>query len=659
MTIPGRMGDEDQWRNLPYIAAWAGVFLVAVAAYWPGLSGPFVLDDFGSIAALGDRGGVVDWETFKAFVFGGATGPTGRPISLLSFLIDANNWPADPWPFKRSNLVIHLLNGSLLGLVTYRILRTVNYADSDAKWIAAFSVAFWLLHPFLISTTLYVVQRMTQLSTLFVLAGLATYIHGRSLLAAAPMRAYLAMSAAIGFATLLAVFSKENGILLPLLIGILELTIFASQRPRIPDINRFWRAAFIVLPALVVAVYVGERVTRDTFFEIVPPRDFSIYERMLTQPRILVDYLQNWFFPKLYTTGVFQDHFLKSTNLLTPVTTLIAILFHAATIAFALVNRRRWPIVAFAILFFYGGHILESTVINLELYFEHRNYLPAAFLFLPVAVLARRKLRPGTYFLAMVFVVLAMAGFTRYSASIWASFPSIVEASARKAPTSARAQAQYSLILFKADRHAEALQVIDQAIENSPTFKPLLNVNRLVTLCDMGQLQAAEFDTEARELSQVPYDVRLIRVYSALAGLVVAGRCPEIAATQLSVMFTRMLEVPRNADPTSLEYSQIKYLIGFSYAHARQRQKAAAAFEDSLEAQPGASHAMLMAAVLATNEFAAEALHFSDQALSQLDEQGISPFRGSRVSEADIRAFQATVRADLDALQDADIPRSD
>ena len=33
--------------------------------------------------------------------------------------------------------------------------------------------------------------------------------------------------------------------------------------------------------------------------------------------------------------------------------------------------------VAFGIAFFLGGHLLESTVLPLELYYEHRNYLPS------------------------------------------------------------------------------------------------------------------------------------------------------------------------------------------------------------------------------------------------------------------------------------------
>ena len=243
--------------------AWLAVMAIAVLAYLPGLAGPFLFDDFGSITPLGSHGGVTDWYSFKAFVFGGNAGPTGRPISLLTFLIDANNWPADAWPFKRTNLVIHLLNGLVLGVLVRSILRILDFNENEVRWIALVSSALWILHPFLVSTTLYVVQRMAQLSTLFMFTGLAFYLYGRSFLAENPKKAYTGMSLAIGGFTLLAMLSKENGILLPLLVGVIEITVVASQRHRLPGLNRLWAAAFIVLPAVVVGLYLGDRFFHD------------------------------------------------------------------------------------------------------------------------------------------------------------------------------------------------------------------------------------------------------------------------------------------------------------------------------------------------------------------------------------------------------------
>jgi tetratricopeptide (TPR) repeat protein len=47
---------------------------------------------------------------------------------------------------------------------------------------------------------------------------------------------------------------------------------------------------------------------------------------------------------------------------------------------------RKAPLIAYSILFFFINHIIEGSVIPLELVFEHRNYLPSAFVFVPVAI---------------------------------------------------------------------------------------------------------------------------------------------------------------------------------------------------------------------------------------------------------------------------------
>jgi tetratricopeptide (TPR) repeat protein len=640
--------------SLLLIAAWAVLFLTAIIVYLPGLHGPFVLDDFGAIAALGNSGGISSWETFSAYVFGGYAGPTGRPVALLTFLLDANNWPTDAFPFKRTNLIIHLINGALLGILIRQILGLLQFEIQNAKWIALISTACWLLHPFLVSTTLYAVQRMAQLATLFILAGLVSYLYGRSLLAINGVKAYWVMSIAIGLFTLLALLSKENGILLPVLVGVLEMTVVASQRDRLGRLNRYWSSVFIVAPAFVIAAYLVRTLFNDDFFEVVPPRDFSLYERMLTQPRILVDYLQHWFIPKLYTSGVFQDHFIKSTGVFSPISTVLAIGLHGFAIGLAIVKRRQWPLIALAILFFYASHLLESTVLNLELYFEHRNYLAVVFVFLPAVAFLYEKASRRTVAATSLVALLLLASFTRYSATVWADFPSMVEASARKAPTSARAQSRYAANLFNAQRFDESMQVLDSAIANIPGVHPLLLVNRLIILCNLGVLDEQENDRVAGVLSKTNYDPRIIKIYVSFIDGVIDKRCPDVELSSVRSMFEAMLKNPNNGAPETLEYSQLKYFVGFSFAFEGDRSAAFAAFNASLRARPGASHAMQMAAVMASNEFYEEALQLSDSALSQLAIPENYLVNDRSVAEADVRNFQTVIRADM-----AELPSDD
>src|SRR5687768_2841566 len=88
------------------------LFAAVALAYWPGLHGGFLFDDYANLDALGRYGGVRDLHSFLYFLTSGEADPTGRPLAQLSFLLDARDWPADPWPFKRSNVLLHLLNGA-------------------------------------------------------------------------------------------------------------------------------------------------------------------------------------------------------------------------------------------------------------------------------------------------------------------------------------------------------------------------------------------------------------------------------------------------------------------------------------------------------------------------------------------------------------------
>jgi tetratricopeptide (TPR) repeat protein len=642
-------------QNLLFFAAiWILLFAATVFVYWPGLSGPFLLDDYGSIGALAKYGGVRDWDTFRAFVFGGHAGPSGRPLALLSFLIDGNNWPTDPWPFKRTNLIIHLVTGAMLGILISKILRVLEFETRDVRWIAFLSTACWMLHPFLVSTTLYPVQRMAQLSTLFIFAGLAAYIHGRILVLGNAKRAYWIMTSSLGIFTVLAVLAKENGILLPILIGVIEVTIFAGQRARFGCLNRLWIAVFVVFPSFAIVSYLGVGFVSTGPFEILTSRDFNLYERVLTQSRILVDYLMNWFIPKLYTTGVFQDHFIKSTGFLSPVSTLFSTAFHIAAIGAAVIYRKKQPLLAMAVLMFYGGHLLESTVVPLELYFEHRNYMPACFLFLPLVACLWRKLSGSNFLIAGVVALSLLGGFTRYSATVWQTLPSIIEASARKAPTSPRAQAQYATLLFNAGQENTAVAVLDRAIAARPDVIPLLLINRLIALCNLNSLSLEDFENTAIELSSSRYDARVFRAYTKFSEAVVEKRCPTIAIQDLEQMYVSMFEIPAHNDPTSLAFVNLKFLLGLVYVHSGRPDDALSIFQESLAAKPEASYAMVLASHMASVGHNFEALILSNLALGYLEPGTDSFLNGTLVLESDIKNFQDTVRSDMGSEPDSD-----
>jgi hypothetical protein len=373
-----------------------------------------------------------------------------------------------------------------------------------------------------------------------------------------------------------------------------------------------------------------------------------MYERLLTQSRVLVDYLGHWFLPKLYTAGVFQDHFAKSTGLLSPISTALSMLFHAILISVCVIQRRKWPLFAFGVLFFYGSHLLESTVLNLELYFEHRNYLAAAFLFLPLIVLIHNHVSRSAFVIAILCSLFVLAGFTRYTTSIWESYPKIVATAAKKVPTSSRAQQQYALILYNSLQYNESLVLLDAAIERIPGDHKL-DVLRSTILCNLGLLSDDGFAQMRQKVAVSKFDGRAISLYSNLIGVVIQQKCPSVELSSLRGLFTDMLEVPQNGDPHSLTYSYIMYLVGLVDIKMQEPKRAVQSFEESLKARSGASQAMQMASLMATDNYFAEAMYLSGIALAELKAEEAGALDPSQVRLSDVVAFRETIQQELDA----------
>jgi Tfp pilus assembly protein PilF len=136
-----------------------------------------------------------------------------------------------------------------------------------------------------------------------------------------------------------------------------------------------------------------------------------------------------------------------STSLLDPWSTLPSLLIIFFMVGGAIYKIRKWPLVSFAVLFFFLNHAIESTLIPLELIFEHRNYLPSLFFYLPVAagicrVMDHYQKRSRIISLALTaFIPLLLIGLgagTYVRNAVWRSEKILWEDALSKAPNASR-----------------------------------------------------------------------------------------------------------------------------------------------------------------------------------------------------------------------------
>jgi hypothetical protein len=382
LTIPASLRDWFVWIGMLVL------LLLVALVYWPGLHGGFEFDDYPNIVdnlAL-HVGAGSDWNAWLAAAFSSPSSDLQRPLAMLTFAINHALTGLDPYWMKLTNLAIHLLNTVLVfGLVRALLLAAdqsdagnAAHRDRQALWVAA----AWALNPINLVAVLLVVQRMESLNHTFVFAGLWLYLVGRRRIREGGRGWPLVLAGLIG-GTALGVLVKESAALLPLYALAIEWALlgFEARDGRRSRRLMALYAVGLVIPACIVARWLLPGLMGSGAYA---GRSFSMGERLLTEGRVLVDYLHWMLLPDPSRLSLYHDDYVVSHGLLTPPSTLWALLFLAVLLAAMAWLHKRRPLMALGIAWFFIAQLLTATVLPLELVYDHRNYFASLGVFLVV-----------------------------------------------------------------------------------------------------------------------------------------------------------------------------------------------------------------------------------------------------------------------------------
>lgn len=400
----------------------AGGLLFALGAwlYWPGISGPDLLDDRSSVMVGGDLGANPD-EVLD-FILGDTSGLLGRYVSMSTFALEKLYLDGGMAGSKKVNIVLHLVNAALFMLLAGLLFR--HERIRGYRWLALLLGSVWLLHPLQVSSVLYVVQRMAMLSTFFMLLTLLAYVRWRLNVIAGQgnARAF----AWVPVLLVVGMFAKENAIVVVPVLVMLEVLWFRFKGEGGTELRWLRKLSYGLIVVGAAALTLFYVWYHEALVSSYRGRQFTLEERMLTQGRILWDYVGQWFWPQVSRMGLYHDDFPLSRSLTDPVTTAYALLAWVA-VGVASVVLLRWrdgALIVFGVCWFLLGHAVESTVIPLELYFEHRNYFPAMGLMLMVGgvygAVVRRWPEPAAPLLLILgFTSIVCAGLASSQVQVW------------------------------------------------------------------------------------------------------------------------------------------------------------------------------------------------------------------------------------------------
>lgn len=428
---------------LTFIAA----LVVVAAVMWPALSGSYIFDDY-AMFAHNPAIEQFDWS-WAAWhtVWAWAQQHIQRPLAMFSYALNYA-CGSGPWGFKATNLAIHLLNTTLLFALAQRLLLAGWSArDGDdasqhtrrSRWWALAIATAWAMHPLQVSTVMYVVQRMEMLSFTFTLLALLAYWHARRKQVAGQSGAgWLVLCVAL---IVLGYGAKETAVLVPGYTLLLELTVLhfrAGNRATV----RNWKIAYAAGCAAALVLFVFYLLPHYAQAASFSGRDFNAWQRTLTQLRALPMYIGWSVLPLPTHMHFYYDNFAVSTGWLHPATTLSGGLFLLALLGLAASVRKRRPLLALGIGWFFVAHAITSSPLPLELVFEHRNY-PALFgivlALADIVWLLTKKAHPRLP-AVMAGIVLVSLGFnTLLRAATWGNPLQLAVTLAHDDPQSPRA----------------------------------------------------------------------------------------------------------------------------------------------------------------------------------------------------------------------------
>ena len=442
-------------------------------------------------------------ENVKRAMFSDRNNPNVlyRPVACLSFALNHYFGGLDVFGYHLVNIFIHLISSIFLFLFIYHTLNLpslkTKYA-SHSYSIALLATILWTINPVQTQAITYLVQRMASMAGMFYIMGMFFYLKARTPQTGCEKVLFLILCF-VSFA--MALGSKENAVILPLSIFLYEILLLQEITGQ--NLRKNLRLFFVLTGAILILGFIYIYIQGGNIFSFLngyENRPFTLKQRLLTEPRIIIFYISLLLYPVPNRLSIAHS-FQISTSLFDPISTVLSILFIAGAIGYAIYSAKKRPLFSFCILFFFLNHVIESTIFPLELIFEHRNYIPSMLFFVPVAIgfcklLELYSIKKSMRHIISVFIVLLLIGFghsTFMRNFTWKNEKSLWIDAVEKAPDQFRAHHNLGRYYQDHGYKEEAISEYKKVLESSVIHR---RNEALVTFYNLGKIYSELKDFE-------------------------------------------------------------------------------------------------------------------------------------------------------------------
>jgi hypothetical protein len=433
------------------------------------------------------------WRTFGASYWPRDWGGDGyRPLTILAFKIEYALGHGSPVAFHAANIALY---AAACVLVYWLALRVFEPERRWAAWVAA---ALFAVHPVHVEAVAGIVGQSELLVGISLLAATLLYVRDRR---AGALRtstaAWIALLYAVGC------FAKEHAIVLPALLGAVELILLADREPmraRIAALRPFYLVLVLVAVSFVaVRSWVLADHSIGGFQPFTPFNTLRITntDRMLTALGVVPHWVRLFYWPVRLSSEYGPPDVEIAQGL--SVSQIPGLALLAAIVAFGFILRRRQPVISFGIAFVCitllpsSNFVLPAGIVLAE----RTLFLPSVgAMFIAatlVAVVAQHWSAAGRSDVRLAgrvaLIVVLVAGVWRSAtrSTVWRSNDRLFRQAVVDSPDAYRAHYMLGAWHFENQRKREGEVEYRRALNLFP-YDPFLSYNmaeqyRMVGLC--------------------------------------------------------------------------------------------------------------------------------------------------------------------------------
>ena len=467
------------------------IITIGIICYSGSFDASFTFDDIPSII---NNESIKDLWDLKTILEANET----RFLAFFSFAVNYHIHGLNLFGYHLVNLIIHILTALTLYWLVRVLFLTPEMKETPisqhAESIALVVSLVFVSHPVETQAVTYIVQRMTSMVALFYLLSLVLYIKARIHYDERNSR-HIPFYVGSITAALLAMFTKEISVTLPLCIIVCEYFFFSPSLKKIGrKLSYLWPMLFtlpvVPLTYILTKKEMMERVGLATM--MVETDSISRLDYLLTQFNVISTYIRLLFLPIHQSIDYdypLADHFFEPA-------TFASFLLLLFIFVLALLVFKKFRLVSFGIIWFYLALMVESSVIPIrDVIFEHRLYLPSVGIFLSSTVLLFHLLGHRRKILFALFaVVISLASVATINRNIvWKNAALLWNDAVAKGNIKARTMNNLGVGLINLGRVDLAISHYDKAQKQFPRHAKIY-FNRGMAHHMVGNIKKAMLD---------------------------------------------------------------------------------------------------------------------------------------------------------------------